>query len=77
MNQLPPNSNSKPANDRFLAKGLKVLSSAKTAQFYDRDTNPEMAKEGMKGFQEYMIKPDRIDAILARLEAKRKRVFKK
>ncbi len=29
------------------------------AQFYDRDTDPAMAKEGMKGF-EFMVHPDRI-----------------
>ena len=75
--QLPPNKNAKPADNRFLDKGQTVLATAKTAQFFDRDTDPEMAKEAMKGLQEYMVKPSRINAILKRLEAKRKRVFKK
>jgi len=35
-----------------------------------------MAQEGMKGFQEFMVKPERLDAILRRLEGVRKRVFK-
>jgi multiple sugar transport system substrate-binding protein len=47
-----------------------------TAQFYDRDTTPGMAKEGMKGFQEFMVKPERLDKILESLEKTRKREFK-
>jgi multiple sugar transport system substrate-binding protein len=35
-----------------------------------------MALEGLKGFQEFMVKPDRRDQILERLEATRKRIFK-
>ena len=35
-----------------------------------------MAKMGMEGFQEFMFKPDRLDAILARLEKTRLRVYK-
>ncbi len=27
------------------------------AQFYDRDAPAEMAKAGMEGFQEFMVKP--------------------
>lgn len=45
------------------------------AQFYDRDTTPEMAKAGMEGFQEFMVFPDRIDAIRARIDAERKNLF--
>jgi len=48
-----------------------------TAQFFDRDTDPGMAKEAMKGFQEFMVKPERLDSILKRLEKVRKRTFKK
>ena len=64
--------------DEFLKIGFKVLSeSAGLAQFYDRDTTPEMAKEGMKGFQEFMVKPDREKQIRKRIEKVRKRIFKK
>ncbi len=57
---------------------MTVLSeSAGLAQFYDRDTPPEMAKEGMKGFQEFMVKPDREKQIRQRIERARKRIFKK
>jgi len=45
------------------------------AQFYDRDTTPEMADEGMNGMMEFWDHPDRIDSILKRLETVRKEVF--
>lgn len=53
-----------------------VRASAGSSQFYDRDTNPDMAQQGMKGFQEFLARPDRADAILDRLEATRARIFK-
>ncbi len=75
---LPTNNQSPAPSDEFLKIGFKVLSeSAGLAQFYDRDTNPEMAKEGMKGFQEFMVKPDREKQIRKRIEKVRKRIFKK
>jgi multiple sugar transport system substrate-binding protein len=46
-------------------------------QFYDRDTDPALAKVGMEGFQEFMQNPDRIDAILQRIEAERERIYGK
>ena len=46
------------------AKGFKTVSTAAgLAQFFDRDAPAEMAKAGMEGFQEFMIKPERLDAI--------------
>ncbi len=53
-----------------------VNSSAGSSQFYDRDTDPEMAQQGMRGFQEFLANPDRADAILKRLEQTRARIFK-
>ena len=76
IKQLPPNLNAKAPVDPFLEAGVKLLEGAKTAQFYDRDTNPEMATEGMKGFQEFMTYPSRVDAILQRLDKIEARVFK-
>src|SRR4030095_2643734 len=64
---LPANVNSKPPPDPLNQEGLELLKNAKSAQYYDRDTDPEMATEGMKGFQEFMAFPDRIDQILKRL----------
>lgn len=75
--QLPTNSSAKPADDKFLNQGSAMLAAADgTAQFYDRDTDPAMASEGMKGFQEFMVNPDRLDRILQNLERVRQRVFR-
>jgi multiple sugar transport system substrate-binding protein len=35
-----------------------------------------MADEGMKGMQEFLSKPERLDAILAKLEKDRQRIHK-
>ena len=78
LNQLPTNKHSTvPADDPFLVAGFEMLSSAHAlAQFFDRDAPAEMAKAGMEGFQEFMIKPERLDAILERLEKVRGQVYK-
>jgi len=57
-------------------KGLALIQSADfVAQFYDRDTTPEMADVGMNGFMEFWDNPGDIADILARLEATRQEVF--
>jgi len=77
IGNLPPNSKAPAPTDPFLKIGFKVLrESAGLAQFYDRDTTPEMAKEGMKGFQEFMVKPEREKQIRGRIEKARQRIFK-
>jgi multiple sugar transport system substrate-binding protein len=77
LGQLPVNNQSTSPDDKFLKAGFAMLSNAKgLAQFYDRDASAEMAKAGMDGFQEYMLKPERRDAILKRLESVRKRAYK-
>ncbi|WP_122053152.1 ABC transporter substrate-binding protein [Vibrio sp. Evd11] len=75
--QIPTNNKAKAKSDPFLDKGVAMLASTEgTAQFYDRDTDPAMAKEGMKGFQEFMVHPDRIEKILKKLDKVSKRAFK-
>jgi multiple sugar transport system substrate-binding protein len=76
IKNLPANQDAKAPADPFLEAGAKLLANAKAAQFYDRDTNPEMATEGMKGFQEFMAYPSRVDNILQRLDKIEARVFK-
>ncbi len=77
LNQLPTNKNSAVGDDPFLKAGFEMLSSAHAlAQFFDRDAPAEMAKAGMEGFQEFMVKPENLDAILDRLEKTRQRVYK-
>ncbi|AML50385.1 ABC transporter substrate-binding protein [Falsihalocynthiibacter arcticus] len=76
LGQLPVNKNSSVDDDKFLQEGFVVLSnSAGLAQFFDRDAPAEMAKAGMEGFQEFMVKPDNLDEILARLEKTRGQVY--
>ncbi len=78
LGQLPINKDSAVADDVFLQAGKKMLSgtTAGIAQFFDRDAPAEMAKAGMQGFQEFMVKPERLDAILNRLEKVRQRAYK-
>ena len=68
---LPPSKN--PIINAQVASLKEV---AGTAQFFDRDTNPDLAQIAMKGFQEFMVFPDRRQQILERIEQTRARVFK-
>jgi multiple sugar transport system substrate-binding protein/raffinose/stachyose/melibiose transport system substrate-binding protein len=57
-------------------KGLELIQGADyVAQFYDRDTTPEMADEGMNGFMQFWDNPDEIEEILAYLETVRQELF--
>ena len=77
LEQLPVNNKSSVGDDPFIKAGFEELSSAYAlAQFFDRDAPAEMAKVGMEGFQEFMVKPDRLDAILDRLEKARAKIYK-
>jgi multiple sugar transport system substrate-binding protein len=78
IGQLPTNKNATVgADDPFIKAGFETVSSAAgLAQFFDRDAPAEMAKVGMEGFQEFMVKPENLDAILARLEEARGRIYK-
>ncbi|MCJ7873972.1 ABC transporter substrate-binding protein [Phaeobacter sp. J2-8] len=79
LGQLPTNAMSKVDDDKFLNEGFAMLSSNSpggVAQFFDRDFPAEMAKVGMEGLQEFMVRPDNLDAILKRLEKSRERIYK-
>jgi len=74
---IPPRNDVPPGKDPLINAAMESLKTvAGTAQYYDRDTDPDMAQAGLNGFQEFMVKPDRRDTILRRLEATRKRIFK-
>ena len=74
---LPLNRKAAIAEDRFLQKGQALLSNAEAlSQFFDRDTNEDLATIAMKGFQEFMINPDRLDSVLEGIERARKRIYK-
>lgn len=73
---LPPNLKATVHDERgFRKMGLELLGSAKgLAQFFDRDADPQVAKAGMDGLVEVLAFPDRVDAILKRMDAVQKRV---
>jgi multiple sugar transport system substrate-binding protein len=77
LGQLPVNNKAAKPDDKFLSAGFTLLgNSAGLAQFFDRDAPADMAKAGMEGFQQFMVHPEREDAILADLEKVRARVYK-
>jgi multiple sugar transport system substrate-binding protein len=73
---LPANTATKVPNaDAFQKAGAELLKNATNlSQFYDRDANPEVAKVGMDGFVEFMSFPDRMDAVLSKIDKTRLRV---
>ena len=78
IGQLPTNKNSTvAADDPFITAGFAMLSSAHAlSQFFDRDAPAEMAKAGMEGIQQFLVQPEELDNILARLEQVRGQVYK-
>jgi ABC-type glycerol-3-phosphate transport system substrate-binding protein len=57
-------------------KGLELIDGADfVAQFYDRDTTPEMADEGMNAFMAFWDDPDSIADLLEELEKVRQEIF--
>jgi multiple sugar transport system substrate-binding protein len=75
--QIPAHARAKVADNRFLQAGQSMLAGAHgLSQFFDRDTDSDMAQFGMKAFAEFLAHPERLDAILKSLEAKRLASFK-
>ena len=72
---LSPRADAAAPTDRFMQAGAEMLAKSVTAQFYDRDTTPEMASAGMKGMVEFMLDPSAIDDILEDLEDAREEIF--
>jgi multiple sugar transport system substrate-binding protein len=76
LGQTPINAKSAVKDERFLKTGSELLGKSDgLAQFFDRDTDEAVATLAMKGFQEFMVNPDRADAVLTRIDAERKRVY--
>lgn len=73
---IPGRSDIDMSKDRLVAIQQQAMKGvAGTAQYFDRDTNPDVAQAGMKGFQEFMVYPDRADRILAEIERTRSRIY--
>jgi multiple sugar transport system substrate-binding protein len=78
LGQLPVNAAASIDDDEMLRQGFEMLSENSPggiAQFFDRDAPAEMASVAMEGFQEFMVFPDNLDAILDRLETARQRIY--
>jgi multiple sugar transport system substrate-binding protein len=76
MLQIPAHLRAPTAPDRFLQKGAALLASADgLAQYFDRDTSEDLANVAMKGFQEFMVHPARLESILATIERARARIY--
>ena len=78
LGQLPVNAEASISDDKFIQQGFDMLSNnagGGIMQFFDRDFPAEMASVGMEGLQEFMVFPDNLDDILARLEDTRQRVY--
>lgn len=76
IGQLPINSKAEISDDKFIQEGFALLNAAQgLAQFYDRDAPAAMAKAGMEGFQEFMLDPSKVDAILERLDTVQAEVY--
>jgi multiple sugar transport system substrate-binding protein len=76
MLQIPVNTRAAIADDPFIAQGRELLQHADgLAQYFDRDTSEDLANVAMKGFQEFMLQPARIDAILDTIERARHRIY--
>jgi multiple sugar transport system substrate-binding protein len=74
--QLPVNQEAKIVDDRFLGMGRDLVEGADAlAQFFDRDTREDLATLAMKGFQEFMVRPERLDDILENIERARQRLY--
>ncbi len=76
MLQLPVNTDAAVADDRFLSQGRDLVNHAeRLSQYFDRDTSEDLATIAMKGFQEFMLQPQRLPAILATIERARERIY--
>ena len=75
LGQLSTHSGSAAPSDRFQKAGSEMLSKSKTAQFFDRDTTPEMAKAAMQLMVDFMLEPENMMEILEEIEEERSRIF--
>ena len=74
--QIPENIHATVLDDRFLKQGQQMLNSAADlTQFLDRDTSEDLATVAMKGFQEFMVHPARLNRILDEIERARTRIY--
>jgi multiple sugar transport system substrate-binding protein len=72
---VPARSDCTIGDDPILKMAVAELKNVKgTSQYYDRDSDPDLAQAGLKGFQEFMAKPERREQILTQIERTRQRI---
>lgn len=73
LGMISPNIKSQKNNDYFINAGTKTLNTAKgLSQFFDRDTNQEMANAATKIFSDFLINTN-IEKTIAELESARQK----
>jgi multiple sugar transport system substrate-binding protein len=73
--QVPANRHAQIPDDPFLKIGRELIASADgLTQYFDRDANEEFAVVAMKGFQEFLLRPERLGEILDTIEKVRRRI---
>lgn len=73
---LPARTDIDVTGDHMMEQSQKGLIGVQgTSQYFDRDTNPDVAQAGLKGFQEFMARPDRAAKVLQDIENARARVY--
>lgn len=74
---IPVNTQARVGDDRFLKAGQQLLASAdQLMQYFDRDTSEDLATVAMKGFQEFMMRPERLDQVLSTIDRARTRIYR-
>ncbi|MGO7374071.1 hypothetical protein ACCT04_35670, partial [Rhizobium ruizarguesonis] len=57
---FPPRHDLPPSKDPLVNVAVETMKTLQgTSQYYDRDSDPDMAQAGLVGFHEFMAKPDR------------------
>jgi len=78
INKLTPFKEELDINDRFIEAGDQLLKQAEgVAQFYDRDTRPDMANPAMDLMVMFLNQELTSDEVQHTLEAYRRRIFGK
>ncbi|HET7313214.1 ABC transporter substrate-binding protein [Salinisphaera sp.] len=76
LGQLPVVKAAEAPNNPILQHQFQIMQKVEhTAQFYDRDNKPEMAKQAMTQFQRFLAYPDQMDSIIKKLEQARQKVY--
>lgn len=75
MARIPVHADATVSDDPLAQAGFALATSAEgVSQFFDRDSDPEMAQTAMEGFQRFMVRLEEEDAIRAELDRAQERI---